>query len=257
LWTIERNTRHNTSSSAKLEFQRYVGSAYSHKNGLQLTNLSLLLIKRVSTSVKDRASTRPFSSITMKIVPGTLLVLTAVLSATPSDALVPNSHTENSLNRRGAFGLIGAGAVSAFFVGKGDVAHATAAKTGASSPFTGDYNDPNHPECLRQVKVVGAPLRADGSRSAYPVIEVTGYDGKGQGPICTDRPTRADLWKVQGTVKSTKTALIDFSPKGGPPNLLATYEDGAIVFPDGNRWTKVPQGTNDRRPADMSTLKSD
>ena len=39
--------------------------------------------------------------------------------------------------------------------------------------------------------------------------------------------------------------------------LLAKFEDGGIVFPDGNKWIKVPQGTNDRRPADMSTLKSD
>ena len=108
-----------------------------------------------------------------------------------------------------------------------------------------------------QVKVVGAPLRADGTRSQYPLVEVTGYDGKGDSKVCTDRPTREDLWKVTGTIKSSNSAVIDFSPKGGPSNLLATYEDGGIVFPDGNKWTKVARGTDSRRPADMSTLKSD
>lgn len=100
-------------------------------------------------------------------------------------------------------------------------------------------------------------MRADGTRSAYPLIEVTGYDGKGEGSMCKDRPTRADLWKIQGAMKSNTEALIDFSPKGGPAKLLAKWEDGAIVFPDGNKWTKVAIGTNNRRPADMSTLKSE
>ncbi|KAG7365341.1 hypothetical protein IV203_038544 [Nitzschia inconspicua] len=180
-----------------------------------------------------------------------------IAAVATTDALAPNSAApESSVSRRGAFGLLGAGAAAAFLL-QPQVANAAAAKTGAASPFTGDYNDPNHPECLRQVKVVGAPLRADGTRSQYPVIEVTGYDGKGDSKICTDRPTRDDLWKVQGTVKSSNSAVIDFSPKGGPSNLVATYEDGGIVFPDGNKWTKVARGTDSRRPADMSTLKSD
>jgi hypothetical protein len=181
----------------------------------------------------------------------------AVLAAS-SYALSPNSNTESGVSRRGAFGLLSAGgAAAALVVANPRLASAATAKTGASSPFQGDYDDPNHPECLRQVKVVGAPLRADGSRSAYPVIEVTGYDGKGDSPVCSDRPTRADLWKVTGTVKSKNTAVIDFSPKGGPSNLMATYEDGGIVFPDGNKWTKLRVPSNNRRPADMSTLKSD
>merc|ERR1712127_1093539 len=126
-----------------------------------------------------------------------------------------------------------------------------------SSVFTGDYNDPNHPGCLRQVKVVGAPLKGDGTRSAYPVIEVTGYDGKGESAMCSERPSREDLWKVQGKVKSNTAATIDFSSKGGPADMLAQWDQDGIVFPDGNKWKKVAMGTNDRRPKDMSTLKSD
>mmetsp|Transcript_12451 Transcript_12451/g.29186 ORF Transcript_12451/g.29186 Transcript_12451/m.29186 type:complete len:185 (+) Transcript_12451:34-588(+) len=169
--------------------------------------------------------------------------------ATSSNALTAPT------DRRAAFGkLLGAGAGAFLAASMPEAAFASAAKTGTASPFTGDYNDPNHPECLRQVKVVGAPLKGDGTRSPYPVIEVVGYDGSG-GKVCTERPTRDDLWKVQGTVKTNDSAMIDFSPKGGP-TLLAKYEDGGIVFPDGNKWTKVARGTPMRRPKDMSTLKS-
>ena len=166
--------------------------------------------------------------------------------------------TDSTLNRRDmVFGILGAAGAAATTLFPQE-AEATTAKTGLGSPFTGDYNDPNHPNCLRQVKVVGAPLRGDGTRSAYPVIEITGYDGKeGSGATCTDRPTRADLWKVEGTVRTTTEAYVDFSPKGGPTKMLAKFEDGGIVFPDGNKWTKVAGGTKDRLPLDMSTLKSE
>ena len=35
--------------------------------------------------------------------------------------------------------------------------------------------------------------------------------------------------------------LVDFSPKGGPPNLLGKYNAkmNAIQWPDGNAWTKT------------------
>jgi hypothetical protein len=167
--------------------------------------------------------------------------------------LAASSASAFSVERRNFFGQF-AGAAAVMAAGAQEAS--AALKSGASSPFTGDYNDPNHPGCLRQVKVVGAPLKADGTRSAYPLIEVTGYDGKGESAMCTDRPTREDLWKIQGKLKSNTEATIDFSPKGGPANLLASYQDG-IVFPDGNKWTKVPTGTNDRRPKDMTTLKSE
>lgn len=183
------------------------------------------------------------------------LALLALCSSTT--ALAPSAETSFA-GRRQFFGVVGSGAVAAaaaVAVGiNPDPASAAVAKTGPNSPFQGDYDDPNHPGCLRQVKVVGAPMRGDGTRSAYPVLEVTGYDGKDGEKMCTTRPTRADLWKVQGTVRSNTEAVIDFSAKGGPKNLAAKYENGGIVFPDGNKWTKVSGGTDDRRPVDMSTL---
>jgi len=138
--------------------------------------------------------------------------------------------------------------------------YAAPAKTGAASPFTGDYNDPQHPSCLRQVKVVGAPIRGDGTRSLVPVVEIRGYDGgssSSDGNACTARPnSRDDLWTVRGKITSTNQAVLDFSPKGGPTALQATYEDGGIVFPDGNKWTKLPVVDTKRYPVNMGTLKS-
>jgi hypothetical protein len=160
-------------------------------------------------------------------------------------ALVPPAFDR----RHFVSGVVGSAAA---FIAAGQ-ASATTARTGASSPWTGDYDDPNHPGCLRQVKVVGAPLKGDGSRSPYPVVEVKGYDNGAK--ACTERPNRSDIWSVQGILKNNEVKL-DFSSKGGPKDLLAKYSDGAIVFPDGNQWTKVPGGTPDRLPKDMTTLKS-
>lgn len=131
-----------------------------------------------------------------------------------------------------------------------------AIKTGAANSFTGDYDDPNHPGCLRQVKVVGGPLNGSGTRSAFPVIEIVGYDNeKGESKVCKERPPSRDyLWEVKGSVRSPSTALVDFSRRGGPEDpILVKYENGGIVFPDGNKWKKIPE-QKDRRPKDLSTL---
>jgi len=80
---------------------------------------------------------------------------------------------------------------------------------------------------------------------------------------CVDRPERKDVWKLTSTVAEDDSAVsIDFSPKGGPQNLVGRAEkdaDGrmAIVFPDGNRWYKVPKGTAERRPKELKTLNTD
>ncbi len=174
-----------------------------------------------------------------------------------ANALAPPS-TKPAMERRQVFGILGSFvAGAAVSASAPDAANAAPLKVGPSSPFTGEYDDPNHPGCLRSVKVVGAPLRGDGTRPANPIIEIAGYDGNGSSNVCTERPTRGDLWKIQGKVKSNTVASIDFSPKGGPSNLTGEWDGSGIVFPDGNKWTKVPLGTKDRFPTDMSTLKSD
>jgi len=128
------------------------------------------------------------------------------ISLVLTSAALANALT-SPVDRRGAFGkLLGAGAGAFLASSIPQSASAATAKTGGANPFTGDYDDPMHPDCLRQVKVVGAPLKGDGTRSPYPIIEVVGYDGKG-GKVCTDRPTRDDLWKIEGTVKGPNTAV--------------------------------------------------
>lgn len=188
----------------------------------------------------------------------TALGLAAALST--SSAYVPADTSSST--RRAAFGqlasgLFGIASLTTFTAPQS--ASATPAKTGAASVFTGEYDDPNHPGCLRSVKVVGPPLRADGTRSAIPLVEVKGYDGKDGESMCKARPTRDELWKVDGKLIAKDSVVLDFSVKGGPSNLKGQWDGSGIVFPDGNKWTKVPTppGTPDRRPADMSTLKSD
>jgi len=210
------------------------------------------------------------------------------------------------------------------------LAGAVKATTGLSSQFTGDYDDPNHPGCLRTIKVVGAKVGPDGRKSRSPSAYVTGWDGPANPDLarlngeveslqkelseaeavakvgagaaaegeaaaveaakaadakvlatkrklaaaeaardkvasvkkaCVGRPEQSGVWKLEGKVaEDDATIRIDFSPKGGPRNLLGKGEnlDGntAIVFPDGNRWTKVAAGTPERRPKELKTLST-
>jgi hypothetical protein len=178
----------------------------------------------------------------------------ATLLLVSASALAPPQPLQNRRQLLGS--LIGAGIAGVATVVAPQEASATKALTGLGSVFTGDYEDPNHPGCLRQVKVVGSPLRGDGTRSPYPVVEVKGYDGKEGEKICKDRPERSEIWTIGGKLKSKDEASFDFSPKGGPENLSGQWDTNGILFPDGNKWVKIPGGTPDRRPADMSTLKS-
>ena len=179
----------------------------------------------------------------------------AVLAAASTDALVTNQPKAFASDRRNFFGVIGGAAAAAVAVASPPAANAAnIIKTGPANPFTGDYDDPNHPGCLRQVKVVGAPQKADGSKPLYAVVEVTGYDGKEGEKECKEQPTRADLWRVKGKTKGGDEAFIDFSSKGGPSDLVGKWDGSGIVFPDGNKWTKLKVPSKNRRPKDMSTL---
>ena len=184
------------------------------------------------------------------------LACTALLLVSAS-ALAP-PQPSNTQSRRQLFGsLFSAGIAGVAIAAAPQEASATKALTGLGSVFTGEYDDPNHPGCLRQVKVVGSPLRGDGTRSPYPVVEVKGWDGKDG--LCTDRPERSDIWSVEGKLKNKDEVTLDFSSKGGPANLLAKWDTDGILFPDGNKWAKIPAdtpGLPSRLPVDMRTLTS-
>merc|ERR1712137_185973 len=147
-------------------------------------------------------------------------------------------------------------------------AMAVSARTGLSSVFTGEYEDPKHPGCLRSIKVEGAKMGPDGRRSRKPTATVKGVDGD----ACSEPPALSDVWKVVGEVNELPpskgsgddqpdpTIKVDFSPKGGP-TIVGTWEElgsiGKIKFTDGNSWTKIPGGTPERRPKNLPTLSSD
>ena len=97
----------------------------------------------------------------------------------------------------------------------------------ASSVFVGDFADPKHPGCLRAI--AGQP----------PILEVTGTDGT---PGCLNGEKQRP-WALTGEVVKVPSKedqiLIDFSPKGGPKNLLGKWTGTGILFPDGNEWKKL------------------
>ena len=136
-------------------------------------------------------------------------------------------------------------------------AGAVSARTGQSSPFTGEYDDPNHPGCLRSVKVVGAKIGPDGRKERRPTAYIKGVDSlpKGtKGCLPGVQPTLADVWSLEGKVSEDGESIsIDFSPKtNGRVGLLVgkldDFNGQGIAFPDGNKWTKVAAGTPERRP---------
>jgi hypothetical protein len=92
----------------------------------------------------------------------------------------------------------------------------------AKFDFTGSYSDPNHPNCLREIIVMG------------PKAVVSGTDGD---PGCP-ADGAGKKWELLGKVKAN-TILVDFSPKGGPSNLKGQWEPAptpGIRWPDGNLW---------------------
>merc|ERR1719201_2162520 len=143
----------------------------------------------------------------------------------------------------GAFGAASAAAVALSAPG---AAHAVSARTGLSSVFTGEYDDPNHPGCLRSIKVIGGKVGTDGRVSKTTAV-VKGVDGTGPKGACSEKPELKDVWSLDGRVSKNDEGddmlFVDFRPKGGPANLLGRWDTlgGApgVAFPDGNKWTKV------------------
>ena len=101
-----------------------------------------------------------------------------------------------------------------------------------SSPdvFAGNYSDPNHPKCPRTVIVENNAMGT-----------VTGADAATKGDPCdgkTDKkwgPLKA-IFDITGP-----TINVDFSSKGGPPQLTGTWNTTSleIDWVDGNNWPSV------------------
>ena len=109
-----------------------------------------------------------------------------------------------SLARIVSSAVVGAGLATGFLPSITDmvleqnsfIVHAAAAK----SVFEGQYNDPNHPGCLRKITVKNGLVTIIGSDE---------LDGSKQ-------------WIIQAKEDFPGTIFVDFSPKGGPSDLLGT-----------------------------------
>jgi len=91
----------------------------------------------------------------------------------------------------------------------------------------GAYSDPQHPMCRRI-------LRFD--QTTYLSIIVEGKDGN---PGC-EKEKGTQKWIIRANYKSgADTMTFDFSPKGGPSDVVGKWDKDGIIFPDGNKWTMV------------------
>lgn len=119
------------------------------------------------------------------------------------------------------------------------MADAVKATTGLSSKWTGDYTDPNHPGCQRSIKVTGNNMDPGGRKSRKPSAVIKGTDNE-DGDACQDG--EGESWRLTATLTEDQSKImVDFSPKGGPKDVVGKWQDGGIVFPDGNKWTKIQQ----------------
>jgi hypothetical protein len=101
-----------------------------------------------------------------------------------------------------------------YFHATSSVVHAA----GTVSSFQGEYTDPFHPGCLRKITVEGKKVTIIGS----------------------DDVDSKKIWKLNAVEEKAGEILVDFSPKGGPKDLLGKYslDKNRIEWPDGNAWTK-------------------
>lgn len=105
--------------------------------------------------------------------------------------------------------------------------------------FEGSYADPNHPNCLRNIEI-----------HHFPQVIVSGTDGS---PGCPPDGS-GKAWTLEGRIQlpEATSVLIDFSPKGGPKDLLGTWVNlpqPGILFPDGNLWAKLDTTPGEEKAA--------
>lgn len=74
------------------------------------------------------------------------------------------------------------------------------------SVLQGRYSDPNHPNCLRDISVKVENLEN--------IVTIRGSDQEGS----------KEIWTLKAVEKTPGEILVDFSPKGGPKDLLGVYD---------------------------------
>ena len=60
--------------------------------------------------------------------------------------------------------------------------------------------------------------------------------------VCVGTPVSGSSARDAATLtpgSDGKEMKVDFSPKGGPPDLIAKWTGDGIIFPDGNKWPLI------------------
>jgi hypothetical protein len=138
---------------------------------------------------------------------------TAVLAVLPlfGQAWIPQLNTQN-MKKAASAATVGAAIVSAPVIAN-------------ALDYSGSFEDPNHPNCVRRIENIGK------------IATIEGTDGD---PGCQPNGKGKDEFQLLAAVENGEL-IIDFTPKGGPNNVAAKWEGGdtpGIRFPDGNKWTQ-------------------
>ena len=169
-------------------------------------------------------------------------MLHAIVTAGLSLGFTPGAPLDTSSTRRAVLGQALGGA--ALLVSP-QLAGAVSARTGLSSKFTGDYDDPNHPGCLRTIKVVGAKANNLQNISVeFPLgifTCVTGVSGGGKSTLTIETLYKAISRKlnnsrdipgvhdrIEGLEWLDKIVDIDQSPIGRTPRSNPATYTGAF-----------------------------
>eukprot|EP00930_Biecheleria_cincta_P082157 TRINITY_DN7181_c0_g1_i2.p1 TRINITY_DN7181_c0_g1~~TRINITY_DN7181_c0_g1_i2.p1 ORF type:complete len:204 (-),score=41.68 TRINITY_DN7181_c0_g1_i2:196-729(-) len=114
------------------------------------------------------------------------------------------------------------------------------------SQWAGSYDDPLHPYCKRKVIV---------ANEVSKTLLINAADGAST-KSCKGKEVKK--WSAVARVTSDNEMVVDFSEKGGPADVLAKWDENGIVFPDGNKWTKL-RGAPDKKAkgvvTDANTLR--
>eukprot|EP00441_Pelagodinium_beii_P018848 CAMPEP_0197654190 /NCGR_PEP_ID=MMETSP1338-20131121/38704_1 /TAXON_ID=43686 ORGANISM="Pelagodinium beii, Strain RCC1491" /NCGR_SAMPLE_ID=MMETSP1338 /ASSEMBLY_ACC=CAM_ASM_000754 /LENGTH=190 /DNA_ID=CAMNT_0043229589 /DNA_START=30 /DNA_END=602 /DNA_ORIENTATION=+ len=103
----------------------------------------------------------------------------------------------------------------------------------AAARWSGSYNDPKHPGCQRKITkkkdvfIISGTSSTDGNKGCAEGAKVKKWE------LLASLPESTDFLAAPA-----KELIIDFSPKGGPKDAVATWTGDGILFPDGNKWTK-------------------
>lgn len=196
--------------------------------------------------------------------PSAAIGIRARINSQPMATLRPvMSVSDEMSSRRGMLSKLAAGAAAFAAAAASPMkANAVRCRVGDCAPLTGEYDDPNHPGCLRKITVFGSGKAKEGFGDDTRVAVIKGVDGLPAGQAACQKglvPSLEDLWIIKGEVQSDDvTVEIDFTEKsGGKVGLVEAFYDkngkkdgtgkSGILFPDGNKWTKVEEGTPERR----------